>query len=310
MHRRPPSRQAIRGLASLAVAAVVAVVAAGPASPAPSHRGLEPPTPGAVSVGEFRSTAVAGVLHYAIFVPRDYATSGKRYPVVYFLHGLPASPDAYRSIGGLGESLAKTGSEAIVVGAQGARKGDTDPEWHDWGPGRNWETATQTELVRWIDAHYRTIPTRAARAIVGISGGGYGAMLIGIRHPETYSVVQSWSGYFRATDPTGEKPIDLGGALATKLGNGHFYATNPTAFMRYLKGHDKPYKPLRFGFYIGNRDTLFLAENTLFDKELSAAGISHVFRIYPGAHTHAFWAAHRDEWLSMAVRQLAPAHRP
>jgi enterochelin esterase-like enzyme len=58
---------------------------------------------------------------------------------------------------------------------------------------------------------------------------------------------------------------------------------------------------------LGNRDTLFLAENKVFDKELTAAGIPHAFRIYPGAHTQAFWAAHRDEWLAAAVRALEPA---
>jgi S-formylglutathione hydrolase FrmB len=250
---------------------------------------------------------VRGPLDYSIYVPRDYASSGKRYPVVYFLHGLPASPEAYRSIGGLGRSLAKTKHEAIVVGAQGARAGDTDPEWHDWGPGRNWETATESELVKWIDSHYRTVSNRRGRAIVGISGGGYGAMLIGIRHPDVFSVIQSWSGYFRATDPSGEKPIDLGGPLATKLGSGHFYATDPKAYARYLDTHDKPDRPLSIAFYVGSRDKLFLAENTLFHRELTRAGIPHRFRIYPGAHTFAFWTAHQDEWLAAAVAGLQRA---
>src|SRR5262249_26223135 len=234
----------------------------------------------------------------------------KRYPVIYFLHGLPASPDAYKGIGALGGSLAKTGREAIVVGAQGAREGDTDPEWHDWGRRRNWETATESELVRFIDAHYRTIPTRDGRAIVGISGGGYGAMLIGIHHPDTYSVVEAWSGYFHATDPKGEKPLDLGGPLATEKGSAHFYAKNATAYRRSLDSHDKPYKPLAVGFYIGTRDRLFLEENKLFDQELTAAGIPHVFRIYPGAHTHSFWAQHEDEWLAAAADELEKARWP
>jgi S-formylglutathione hydrolase FrmB len=260
-----------------------------------------------VAIGEFSSKAIAGPLHYSIFLPSSYAKGDEHYPVIYFLHGLPASPDAYKSIGAFGRSLARTGRQAIVVGAQGARAGDTDPEWHDWGPGRNWETATESELVQYIDSHYRTFATRDGRAIVGVSGGGYGATLIGIHHPETYSVVQAWSGYFHATDPKGEKPIDLGGPLETKQGSAHFYAENAAAYRRYLDGHDKPYKPLAFGFYIGNRDQLFLDENKLFDKELAAAGIPHVFRIYPGAHTHAFWARHQDEWLAAAGDRLERA---
>jgi S-formylglutathione hydrolase FrmB len=151
----------------------------------------------------FHSTAVNGTLHYAIALPPGYDSSGARYPVVYFLHGLPANDQAYKDVGGYADSLAAGGRRAIVVGAQGAREGDTDPEWHDWGPGRNWEAATESELVSWIDGHYRTIAKRSGRAIVGVSAGGYGATLTAIHHPGRYQVIESWSGYFVPTSPEG-----------------------------------------------------------------------------------------------------------
>ena len=157
--------------------------------------------------GTFYSPAVRGTLHYQIALPPGYATSGKRYPVLYVLHGLPASAEAYKGVAGYADRLAATHDPAIVVGAQGARPGDTDPEWHNWGPGRNWETATQHDLVSYIDRHYRTIARRSGRAIIGISAGGYGAALIAIHHPGTYQVIESWSGYFEITDPDG-KPLD------------------------------------------------------------------------------------------------------
>ena len=157
-----------------------------------------------IEYGSFHSEALAGTLHYSIALPPGYDSSRKRYPVVYFLHGLPANEEAYKNIGGYADSLARTDHHAIVVGAQGARAGDTDPEWHDWGPGRNWETATENELVAYVDRHYRTLPQRSARAIIGVSAGGYGATLIAIHHPGTYQVIESWSGYFVLTDPDGE----------------------------------------------------------------------------------------------------------
>jgi predicted alpha/beta superfamily hydrolase len=110
-----------------------------------------------IAYGSFYSAAVRGTLHYSIALPPGYRTSHRRYPVVYFLHGLPASPRAYKAIGGYADSLAATGHSAIVVGAQGARAGDSDPEWHDWGPGRDWETATEDDLVTFVDRHYRTL---------------------------------------------------------------------------------------------------------------------------------------------------------
>ena len=59
-----------------------------------------------------------------------------------------------------------------------------------------------------MDTHYRTIASRRARALVGVSAGGYGAVLLALHHLETYSVVESWSGYFHPTDPDGTSPLD------------------------------------------------------------------------------------------------------
>ena len=248
--------------------------------------------------GSFHSKAVEGTLHYAVALPPGYDTSGKGYPVVYFLHGLPANDQAYKSIGGYADSLARSGLAAIVVGAQGAREGDTDPEWHDWGPGRNWESATESELVSRIDDHYRTLPTRSARAIVGVSAGGYGATLIAIHHPGTYKVIESWSGYFVLTTPEG-KPKDLGSAEANAQASAH-------ANVPYLEEKFGPYPKTFFAFYIGAEDPYpgFVEDNEKLSEELTDAGVPHVFRVYEGEHNQAFWSQHQDEWLAAAVEKL------
>jgi enterochelin esterase-like enzyme len=253
-----------------------------------------------IEYGQFHSDAVKGTLHYSIALPPGYDSGRLHYPVVYFLHGLPANDQAYRSIGGYADSLAATGRSAIVVGAQGAREGDTDPEWHNWGPGRNWETATQSELVTWIDDHYRTIAVRSARAIVGVSAGGYGATLIAIHHPETYQVIESWSGYFVLTTPEG-KPQDLGSPEANAAASAH-------AQVPHLAEKFTPYSKTFFGFFIGDKDPYpgFVEDNVRLAEELTAAGIPHAFKIYQGEHDQAFWTKHQDEWLAGAVDRLDP----
>jgi enterochelin esterase-like enzyme len=240
------------------------------APPSTSSTSAREPTTSAtttptIEYGSFHSKAVDGTLHYSIALPPGYASSGMRYPVVYFLHGLPADDQAHKNIGGYADSLASTGHGAIVVGAQGAREGDADPEWHDWGPGRNWETATESELVSWIDGHYRTLPVRSARAIVGVSAGGYGATLIAIHHPGTYQVIESWSGYFVLTTPEG-KPQDLGSAEANAHASAH-------ANVPLLKEKFGPHPKTFFGFYIGAQDPYpgFVEDNVMLDKELTEA---------------------------------------
>src|SRR5207248_1880422 len=63
-----------------------------------------------------------------------------------------------------------------------------------------WETFVAHELVRAVDARFRTIPSDRTRGIGGLSEGGYGAINIAIHHPGEFGLVESWSGYEKADD--------------------------------------------------------------------------------------------------------------
>ena len=65
--------------------------------------------------------------------------------------------------------------------------------------------------------------------------------------------------------------------------------------------------PLYIAFYVGRSDPLFVSENERLNQELSAAGIDHVFRLYPGGHSQTRWAAQAPAWLTLALKHLAPA---
>jgi enterochelin esterase-like enzyme len=278
---------------------MVALLASGCGASAakPAHT---PASSGRVLYASFQSTALKGVEHYAVYLPRGYAGGTRRYPVIYALHGLPSDAQGYRRMGiaDWGADAERAGRPAIVVAPQGARPGDTDPEWHDWGPGRDWETVVASELVHIVDGRFRTIANRRGRALVGASAGGYGATIIGIHHPDEFSVIESWSGYFHPTNPAGDAPLDVGSADADDKANVHTYVSSARQiFARY--------KPLFFGFFVGDADPHFVPENEQLHRELLAAKVSHVYAVYPGAHTGSFWAAHEQEWIGMAVQHLA-----
>jgi len=243
------------------------------------------------------SPAVKGRLRLGIYLPAGYASSGRRYPVVYFLHGLPASPTSFRGADFLAQALHASGREAIIVAPQGARDNDSDPEYLDWGSGRNWETAITRDIVGYVDSRFRTIPQRRGRALVGLSAGGYGAVLLALHHLGAFSVVESWSGYFHPTDPQGIRALDLGSKSANANASAHaFVKTLRTAFAR---------RPTYFAFYVGRGDARFRAENQRFDHELAAARVPHVFRVYAGGHEQSVWSAHAQAWLGVAVDHLA-----
>ena len=236
------------------------------------------------------SHALAAPGHARIVLPAGYREGRLRYPVVYFLHGLPAGPDAYRHSNWLQQSLAQAGP-AILVEPQGARPGDTDPEYLNWGAGRNWETFVSEELVRFVDAHFRTIRSRRARAIVGLSAGGYGATVLGLHHLDRFSVIESWSGYFHPTDPTGTMPLDRG-----PKANAHRLISSLRS--------DERARPTFFAFYVGRGDDRFRDENEVFDRQLTAAGVPHVFELYRGGHSTALWERRAPGWLALALRHL------
>jgi enterochelin esterase-like enzyme len=258
---------------------------------APAHPG------GPVLEASFRSHAVRGVVRMEVYLPADYATSGRRYPVVYFLHGLPASASSYRGADFLRAALDRVGRPAILVAPQGARDHDSDPEYLDWGPGRNWETAVGQELPRFVDRHFRTIRNRRGRALVGLSAGGYGATLLAVHRLDAFSVVESWSGYFHPTNPAGTAPLDLGSRAANARASVHTYVRMlRRAFRR---------RPTFFAFYVGRGDARFRDENLRLHRELLAAGVPHLFRLYPGAHAQTVWSAHATAWLRLALDHLS-----
>lgn len=266
--------------------AVVTALAAAAVAVARQNAGLDEP---------IRSVALGGKVHALVVLPRDYASSGKHYPVVYFLHGLPAGPAAYRSFGWLEDAFADVGG-AILVVPQGARVGDTDPEYRDWGAGRNWETYIARELPAYVDARFRTIASRRGRALMGLSAGGYGAAAIGLANLDRFSVVESWSGYFHPTDPTGTKAIAAGPH------------SDVHALLARLQA-DERRRPTFLGFYVGRGDARFRAENEQLNRELNAARIPHAFNEYPGGHETALWQAHAVDWLRLGLAHLRGPRR-
>ena len=139
----------------------------------------------------------------------------------------------------------------------------------------------------------------AAPRIRRTSDLAFGATLLALHHLEAFSVVESWSGYFHPTNPAGTAPLDLGSRAKNARASAHTYVrTLRAAFRR---------RPTFFAFYVGRGDSRFRAENLRLHRELAAAGVPHLFRLYPGAHAQTVWGAHAVAWLRLALAHLEPA---
>jgi S-formylglutathione hydrolase FrmB len=254
---------------------------------APSAAALQ----GHVIEDSFASRGLQGRLSFAVYLPPGYDAKTTRYPVLYYLHGLPAGARAFTSFGYVVTALEAAHRQAIVVAAQGAHDGDTDAEYLDWSAGRKWETAIGVELPRVVDHRYRTLPRRSARGIVGVSAGGYGATVIGLHHLATFSAIESWSGYFHPTDPTGTQAL-----VREPAAN----ALTLVPMLHAAEGRE----PTFLGFYVGASDTRFRRDNVSFARALSHASVPFAFRMYAGGHTQTLWSAEAPAWLGLALDHL------
>jgi enterochelin esterase-like enzyme len=269
-----------RALVAVIALLCVAAVAAGLATPS-SARSFDT---------SFRSKAV-GTLRFEVYLPAGYAQGTKRYPVIYFLHGLPAGPESYRGADFVEAALESVGASAIVIAPQGATAKNPDPEYLG-----AWEQAIAEELPRVVDARFRTVADRTHRALIGVSAGGYGAMLLGLHHLDKFAAVESWSGYFHPTNPDGTAALDLGSTSANARASAHTLVPK----LKQTLASQATF----IAFYVGDADDRFLAENRELNRELTEAGVPHVFRVYSGGHDPAVWRAHAPAWLALALNHL------
>jgi enterochelin esterase-like enzyme len=120
---------------------------------------------------------------------------GKRYPVVYYLHGYWAPVEAQQQGFRLHEAVqaaAEAGNDLIMVMPDGFSKlrggfYSSSPTVGDY------ESFVADDLVGWVDANYRTIATRASRGLAGHSMGGYGTARIAMKRPEVFSSIYMMS---------------------------------------------------------------------------------------------------------------------
>ncbi len=137
-----------------------------------------------------------------VYLPPGYdADEAKRYPVVYLLHGYTGAKEAWTKKGYQGMSLAESmdrliaegTSRPMIVVAPNAKNSFLGSFYTDSSVTGLWGTYISKELVARIDHDYRTINDPSARGIAGHSMGGYGALMLGMTHPEIYGAVYALS---------------------------------------------------------------------------------------------------------------------
>ena len=197
-------RTVFKGAGGLAAASIIGAGAAW-SGVTPAHAaGLEVTdhaTDGRMETYTFSSPSFSGVTpplspagsnpHANVLLPADYASSGKRYPVLYLFHGGGGNYTQYDRE--LNIRAMTEGRDLIVV------MPDAGVSWHcnpvsARNRKRDWETFQIDELIPWVDATFRTVPEQAGRAVSGFSMGGFGALKYIAKYSDKFASVSAHSG--------------------------------------------------------------------------------------------------------------------
>jgi enterochelin esterase-like enzyme len=245
-----------------------------------------------------RSAALGGrAQNVVVYLPPGYATSTRRYPVLYLLHGFPGRPWAFLDTVRMGvvedELVALHKAQPMILVAPfGSTSEFTDEEWANGVVrGNGWATFVWRDVVRAIDSRYRTIAKRSARGIAGLSEGGYGAINITFHRLHEFGLVESWSGY--------ELPDPIHSIFGPRLG---LLARNDPMTMLAQVAPELRALHAYFWIYSGRSDGL-RTQNRQFAQELRRAHVAHRYFEVAGGHTWALW---RRE--AMAAYAAASGH--
>ena len=263
-----------------------------------------------VETVKFESKLVGQPLPYNVVLPPLYnapESRAVRYPVLYLLHGLA---------GGSGDWVSNRAHLAahaaayrfIIVTPEGKDGWYTDSATV---PTDKFETYILEELIPDVERRYRALTTRDARAIAGLSMGGYGALKFGVKHPERFMLAASLSGAFDAASWDHNDP-NLLAFVKPSIGRAFGAMGSPTRASNNLLKLFDALPPERISalpyFYIdcGTEDFL-IGANRFMSALLLERKIPHEFRQLPGTHSWPYWDAQIQEVLKLATRRLRAA---
>ncbi len=228
---------------------------------------------------------------YAIYLPADYETSGRNYPVLYLLHGSGDDQSGWVQFGEVkniaDKAIDEGKSTAMIIvmpdGNTGQRGYFNSPKG-DW----NYEDFFFQEFMPFIEKTYRIRAEKRYRAISGLSMGGGGTFMYALHHPELFSSACPLSA------STG--PISMEEAVTRW--EKQYPGISKDYLTKYYNQHsalelvnampDDQKKAVRWYIDCGDDDFLYEG-NSLVHIAMKKKEIPHEFRIRDGAHTWTYW---------------------
>jgi enterochelin esterase-like enzyme len=230
-----------------------------------------------------------------IYLPPGYNDSRKRYPVLYLLSGFAGDYREWVTYGLCREIDALVRSGLVQPMIVAMPDGDYS-WWFNHAPvagsdGKRWGDYVWKDVVGFVDTNYRTLRSRASRAIGGLSAGGQSSLMLGLTHPEVFGVVGAHSPSMRGAD----------GSLAIYGDREYFKRYDPIWLIQNTYTRNQ----LTIWIDVGRDDQQWGNAIEDFHVLLDRYNVSHEFQdTWPGIHESSYWAMHLADYLKWYSAKL------
>jgi S-formylglutathione hydrolase FrmB len=254
-------------------------------------------------------------VHYCVQLPPGYdakESPPRRYPVLYFLHGLGQNEQTLFSTGGWSviEDLRRQHKidDFLLVAPEGGRSFYINSPRDSF----RYSDFFLQEFIPAIESRYRIRPGRKGRAITGVSMGGYGALRFAFAHPEMFSAVSAQSAALITQTPqelsaAGHSGTPLGRLMGPAFGepiNVPHWQQNSIFVL--ARKNQSGLRSLAIYFNCGQQDDFGFEDGAAaLHRQLQSEDVKHEYHSYPGDHSLTYFLFHMGELMEFHSRVFA-----
>lgn len=261
---------------------------------------------GRTECGSVKSRYMPRAVNYCALLPPSFDSQpGKKFPALYFLHGLNQDQTFLVSSGAW--NVIEDAQEQKRIGEFVVITPEADNSFYINSKDNQikYEDFFIRDFIPQMENRFHLLTNRSGRAISGVSMGGYGALRTAFKYPQMFVSVSAHMPALLERLPQGSSEAGLNRYLGTAFGRpldeAYWQANSPFVYAKTANLRD-----LKIYFDCGDQDDFgFDAGTRQLDKLLTARHIPHITHIYPGTHSGEFVAQHIEESLTFDSRALA-----
>ncbi len=244
-----------------------------------------------------KSTILGKDVKYTLYLPADYETSQRAYPIVYLLHGYGDADDGWVQFGEVNryaDAAITNGDIPPMIIAM--PDGGASFYINSYDGATKYEDFFIKEFMPFIEKTYRVKTQKRFRGIAGLSMGGYGTLIYSLKYPDLFAAAAPLSAaVFMDEDVTNMPAANWDRTFAGLFGrnlNGNdrlskaYYDNSPLKIVE-TKSKEELSK-VRYWIDCGDDDFL-INGNCMLKIALTKKGVPHEFRVRDGAHTWTYW---------------------